>query len=106
MKLTRISLYYLATYLPLAGLALLFVPDIATKLLLSNRTVAELDDENPVALSRAAVLGTLRRELRFDGLALTTNELDIFLGKNYVVTHHDDPIASIDEATAVIRLTS
>jgi uncharacterized protein YjeT (DUF2065 family) len=38
MKLTRLSLYYLATYLPLAGLALLFVPDIATKLLLSNRT--------------------------------------------------------------------
>jgi uncharacterized protein YjeT (DUF2065 family) len=38
MKLTRLSLYYLATYLPLAGLALLFVPDFATKLLLSNRT--------------------------------------------------------------------
>jgi uncharacterized protein YjeT (DUF2065 family) len=38
VKLTRLSLYYLATYLPLAGLALLFVPDIATKLLLSNRT--------------------------------------------------------------------
>ena len=38
MKLTRLSLYYLATYLPLAGLALLFVPDLATKLLLSNRT--------------------------------------------------------------------
>ena len=41
MKLTRLSLYYLATYLPLAGLALLFVPDIATKLLLSNRTYAD-----------------------------------------------------------------
>jgi hypothetical protein len=38
MKLTRISLFYLATYLPIAGLALLLVPDFATKLLLSNRT--------------------------------------------------------------------
>ena len=38
MNLTRLSLYYLATYLPVAGLALLFVPDFATKLLLSNHT--------------------------------------------------------------------
>jgi uncharacterized protein YjeT (DUF2065 family) len=38
VKLTRISLFYLATYLPIAGLALLLVPDVATKLLLSNRT--------------------------------------------------------------------
>ncbi len=38
MKLTRISLFYLATYLPIAGLLLLFIPDVATKLLLSNRT--------------------------------------------------------------------
>jgi magnesium transporter len=35
-----------------------------------------------------------------DGLSLTTKELDVFLGKNYVVTHHDEPIASIDEARA------
>ena len=38
MNLTRLSLFYLATYLPIAGLALLFVPDFATKLLLSNQT--------------------------------------------------------------------
>ena len=25
------------------------------------------------------------------------DELDIFLGRNYVITHHDNPIASIDE---------
>jgi hypothetical protein len=35
---TRLSLFYLATYLPIAGLALLLVPDVAMKLLLSNRT--------------------------------------------------------------------
>src|SRR5207248_4668704 len=38
MQRTRLSLFYLATYLPIAGLLLLFVPDFATKLLLSNRT--------------------------------------------------------------------
>jgi uncharacterized protein YjeT (DUF2065 family) len=38
MHRTRLSLFYLATYLPIAGLLLLLVPDVATKLLLSNRT--------------------------------------------------------------------
>jgi hypothetical protein len=52
MNLTRLSLYYLATYLPIAGLALLFVPDFATKLLLSNR---DYDDVFP-RLSGALLL--------------------------------------------------
>jgi hypothetical protein len=38
MRRTHLSLYYLATYLPIAGVALLTLPDVATKLLLSNRT--------------------------------------------------------------------
>ena len=38
MRRTNLSLYYLAGYLIPAGLLLLFVPEIATKLLLSNRT--------------------------------------------------------------------
>ena len=38
MRRTRLSLYYLAGYLIPAGLLLLFVPEFATKLLLSNRT--------------------------------------------------------------------
>ena len=42
MRRTRLSLFYLGTYLPIAGLALLFVPDFATKLLLSNRTYDEV----------------------------------------------------------------
>jgi magnesium transporter len=33
-----------------------------------------------------------------DGLSIITKELDVFLGKNYVVTHHDVPISSLDEA--------
>jgi magnesium transporter len=32
------------------------------------------------------------------GLSLGTKELDVFLGKNYVVTHHYESISSIDEA--------
>lgn len=38
MRRTHLSLYYLAGYLLPAGLLLLFVPEWATKLLLSNRT--------------------------------------------------------------------
>ena len=38
MKRTHLSLYYLAGYLIPAGLLLLFVPEFATKLLLSDRT--------------------------------------------------------------------
>lgn len=35
-----------------------------------------------------------------DDLSLTTKELDVFLGKNFVVTHHDRTISSIEEARA------
>jgi len=38
MRRTHLSLYYLAGYLIPAGLLLLFVPEFATKLLLSDRT--------------------------------------------------------------------
>ena len=38
MRRTNLSLYYLAGYLVPAGLLLLFVPEFATKLLLSNHT--------------------------------------------------------------------
>ena len=38
MRRTNLSLYYLAGYLVPAGLLLLFVPEWATKLLLSDRT--------------------------------------------------------------------
>jgi magnesium transporter len=32
------------------------------------------------------------------GINTVVNELDVFLGKNFVVTHHDDPIVSITRA--------
>ena len=38
MRRTNLSLYYLAGYLLPAGVLLLFVPEFATKLLLSNTT--------------------------------------------------------------------
>jgi magnesium transporter len=33
---------------------------------------------------------------RQDGIHLDTLELDVFLGHNYIVTHHDQPIAVVD----------
>lgn len=33
-----------------------------------------------------------------NGLALFTTELDIFLGPNYIVTHHDQPIPALEKA--------
>jgi magnesium transporter len=34
---------------------------------------------------------------------LHTHELDVFLGKNFVVTHHDDPIQALDEVWAACQ---
>jgi predicted MFS family arabinose efflux permease len=41
VRRTNLSLYYLAGYLVPAGLLLLFIPEFATKLLLSNRTYGD-----------------------------------------------------------------
>ena len=41
MRRTNLSLYYLAGYLVPAGVSLLFIPEFATKLLLSNRTYGD-----------------------------------------------------------------
>jgi magnesium transporter len=35
-----------------------------------------------------------------DGEHIDTLELDVFLGKNYIVTHHDKPIAAVDRVWA------
>jgi magnesium transporter len=35
---------------------------------------------------------------RDDGLDIKINELDVFLGRNYVVTHHDVPIPALEKA--------
>jgi magnesium transporter len=35
-----------------------------------------------------------------NGWQTSVDELDIFLGANFVITHHDDPIAAIDETLA------
>ena len=34
--------------------------------------------------------------LDYTDSTLNTHELDVFLGKNYVVTHHDDPLTALD----------
>jgi magnesium transporter len=40
---------------------------------------------------------------RSKGVDLATRELDIFIGKNYIVTHHDDPITAIDHLWDVVQ---
>lgn len=35
-----------------------------------------------------------------NGLSLDTRELDVFLGRNFVITHHAEPISSIEDARA------
>src|SRR3954466_11843474 len=50
---THLSLYYLAGYLIPAGTLLLLVPDVATKLLLSNRTY----DDAPFRLAGILLIG-------------------------------------------------
>jgi len=73
MRRTHLSLYYLATYLPIAGLALLVVPDFATKLLLSNRTYDDVFTRLAGALLLA--LGVLIIQivrLRIEALYATT----------------------------------
>ncbi len=53
MRRTHLSLYYLAGYLLPAGTLLLLVPDVATKLLLSNRTY----DDAPFRLAGILLIG-------------------------------------------------
>jgi hypothetical protein len=53
MRRTHLSLYYLAGYLLPAGTLHLLVPDVATKLLLSNRTY----DDAPFRLAGILLIG-------------------------------------------------
>ncbi len=38
-----------------------------------------------------------------DGAALDTQELDVFLGRNYLVTHHDQPISAIQRVWSSVQ---
>jgi len=41
---------------------------------------------------------------RQDGGHVDTLELDVFLGQNFIVTHHDQPIAAVDHASSIRRV--
>lgn len=43
------------------------------------------------------VLNYMNAEKNGDAWETEVDELDIFLGKNYIVTHHDYPLAAVDE---------
>jgi magnesium transporter len=49
------------------------------------------------------VLNALDYERQASGGSLHTHELDVFLGMNYVVTHHDQPIAALTEVWDACR---
>jgi len=40
---------------------------------------------------------------RSDGLQLDTREVDFFLGPNYLVTHHDEPVEGLDRVMELVR---
>jgi magnesium transporter len=46
------------------------------------------------------VLNYMNMELNEETWEAEVDELDIFLGSNYIVTHHDHPIPAVDEAWA------
>jgi len=80
MRRTHLSLYYLAGYLLPAGLLLLFVPDFATKLLLSNRDY----DDAPfrlagIALTALGILIVQIIRLRIEALYTTTVLVRLFI---------------------------
>jgi magnesium transporter len=47
------------------------------------------------------VLNYMNLELNGDSWETKVDELDIFLGKNYIITHHDYQISAVDETWAV-----
>ena len=47
------------------------------------------------------VLNYMNMEAHGDTWETKVDELDVFLGKNYIVTHHDDRIAAVDETWMV-----
>jgi magnesium transporter len=47
------------------------------------------------------VFNYMSMELNGDSWETQVDELDIFLGKNYIVTHHDDQITAVDETWVV-----
>jgi len=80
MKRARLSLFYLAGYLLPAGALLLLVPDVATKLLLSNRDY----DDAPFRLAGILLiaLGILIVQIirhRIDALYRTTVVVRLFI---------------------------
>jgi magnesium transporter len=49
------------------------------------------------------VLNVLAFREENGGLTPIIHELDVFLGQNYIVTHHDEPLAPIDETWAACQ---
>jgi beta-glucosidase-like glycosyl hydrolase len=85
----------------------------ADAVLVRHEAVPDLDDETVASQSRAAILGILRRELRFEGLVIT-DELTLLGGGVEIVEQAanagadvlwgpSDPVAAIDGLEAAVK---
>jgi len=85
----------------------------ADAVLVGHEVVPELDEEQIASLSKTAILGLLRRELRFEGLAVTDGlhrlgagteilERAANAGADVLLTPHD-PVKAIDALEAAVN---
>jgi beta-glucosidase-like glycosyl hydrolase len=85
----------------------------ADAVLVGHEVVPELDEEQIASLSRTAILGLLRRELRFEGLVITDGmhrlgagteilERAANAGADVLLTPHD-PVKAVDALEAAVN---
>lgn len=94
MRRTRLSLYYLVSYLTVAGLALFLVPGFALPLLLSNGNYGDVFPRlaGMVLIGLAILVGQIVR-LRIEALYPTTLTIRVFflLGFSFLFAISGDP---------------
>lgn len=94
MRRTRLSLYYLVSYLTVAGLALFLVPSFALPLLLSNGDYGDVFPRlaGMVLIGLAIMVGQIVR-LRIEALYPTTLIIRIFFlfGFSFLFAISGDP---------------
>ncbi|MEX0629546.1 MAG: hypothetical protein WEE67_03805 [Chloroflexota bacterium] len=94
MNRTRLSLYYLVSYLAVAGLALFLVPSFALPLLLSNGDYGDVFPRlaGMVLIGLAILVGQIIR-LRIEALYTTTLGVRVFFlfGLSFLFAISGDP---------------
>src|SRR5215510_14155791 len=94
LKFTHLSLYYLASYVVPAGLTLLFAPQLALQLMLSNTTYdAEALRLAGIALTSLGIFVVQMIRLRLEALYPTTLVVRVFIlsGLSYLYVTTANP---------------